>query len=124
MACFVISLILLGVRSVLFGVVDNLFLAIALQGLGGAIFPAMWSAGVAYADENASAGLKSTAQGLLGAMTFGFGAAVSGFAGGLLLEGMGGRGMFMVFGIVILVGLGLIEGVKRIFPEKGITQVI
>jgi MFS family permease len=55
---------------------------------------------------------------LLGAMTFGFGAAVSGFVGGLLLESMGGRGMFMVFGVAILAGLGLIEGVKRIFPEK------
>jgi len=121
---FVISLILLGVRSVLFGVADNLFLAIAVQGLGGAIFPAMWSAGVAYADENAPAGLKSTAQGLLGAMTFGFGAAVSGFAGGLLLESMGGRGMFMVFGVAILAGLGLIEGFKRIFPEKEMAQIV
>lgn len=118
---FVISLALLGVRSVLFGVVNNLFLAIAIQGIGGAIFPAMWSAGVAYADENAPAGLKSSAQGLFGSMTFGFGSAVSGFVGGLLLESVGGRGMFMVLGIVILVGLALIEGAKRLFPEKGIA---
>jgi len=32
--------------------------------------------------------------------------------------------MFMVFGVVILVGLGLIEGVKRIFPEKEMTQIV
>jgi PPP family 3-phenylpropionic acid transporter len=114
---FVISMVLLGVRSLLFGVANNLYLAIAIQGLGGAIFPAMWAAGVAYADENAPAGLKSTGQGLFGSMTFGFGGAISGFVGGLLLENIGGRGMFLVFGVVILVGLLLIEGVKRLFPE-------
>jgi len=119
---FVISLILLGVRSLLFGVVNNLFLAIVLQGLGGVMFPALWSAGVAYADENAPSGLKATAQGLFGAMTFGFGAAFSGFVGGLLLESIGGRGMFFVFGIVILVGWLLIEGVKKLFPEKKLVK--
>jgi len=113
-----ISLVLLGVRSVFFGLVNSVYLAIVIQGLGGVIFPAMWSAGVAYADENAPASLKSTAQGLFGSMTFGFGSAVCGFAGGLLLESMGGRGMFMVLGIIILGGMVLIEVVKRFFPEK------
>ncbi len=114
---FVSALALIGVRSLLFGLANNVFLAIVVQGLGGAIFPAMWSGGVAYADENAPVGLKSTAQGLFGAMTFGFGSAVSGFVGGVLLESIGGRGMFFVFGIVILVGMLLIEGLKRLFPE-------
>jgi len=121
---FVISLVLLGVRAVLFGVVNNLFLAIVVQGLGGAIFPAMWSACVAYADENAPAGLKATAQGLLGAVTFGFGAAVSGFVGGLLLESMGGRFMFLVFGIIILVGVGLVESLRRVFPERELSPTV
>jgi len=115
---FVISLVLLGIRSVLFGLTSNLYFAIAIQGLGGAVFPAMWSGGVAYADENAPGGLKSTAQGLFGAMTFGFGAAVCGFVGGPLLESIGGRGMFLVLGIIILGGLALIEAVKKLFPEK------
>lgn len=119
---FTIALVLLGVRSVLFGMVSNLFVAIVIQGLGGAIFPAMWSGGVAYADENAPAGLKSSAQGLFGAVTFGFGAAFSGFVGGLLLENVGGRGMFLVFGIVILAGMVLIEGLKRLFPERELIQ--
>jgi MFS family permease len=120
---FLISLVSLGVRSILFGLADNLYLAIAIQGAGGVVFPAMWSAGVAYADENAPVGMKSTAQGLFGAMTFGIGSAVAGFVGGLLLESIGGRGMFMVFGIVILAGLVLIEIVKRLLPERKVVGV-
>ncbi len=84
----------------------------------------MWLAGVSYADENAPPGLKSTAQGVFGAMTFGFGAALGGFVGGLLLESMGGRGMFFVLGIVILVGLALIEGIKRLPRQQEIIQTI
>jgi PPP family 3-phenylpropionic acid transporter len=115
---FVIALALMGVRSILFGMVDNLTLAIAIQILGGAIFPAMWLAGVAYADEHAPSNLKSTAQGLFGAMSFGFGSAFGGFAGGLLLDRMGTRGMFLVFGIIIIAGLALTEGLRRILPDE------
>ena len=121
---FVISLILLGARSLLFAASGTLFWAIVVQALGGMIFPAMWSAGVAYADQHAPAGLKSTAQGLFGAMSFGFGSAVGGFVGGLLIESGGGRGMFLVFGIVIFVGLVLIEGLKRILPQETLPQPV
>jgi MFS family permease len=82
------------------------------------IFPAMWLAGVSYADENAPAGLKSSAQGLFGAMCFGVGSAAGGFLGGLLLGSIGGRGMFLVFGIIVLVGLVMAEGIRRFFPEN------
>ena len=51
-------------------------------------------------------------------MMFGFGSAVTGFAGGLLLESIGGRGMFLVFGIVIFVGILIAEGFRRLFPDK------
>ena len=88
------------------------------------IFPALWLAGVSYADENAPAGLKSTAQGLFGAVMFGFGSAVSGFVGGLLLESLGGRGMFFVLGIVILVGLAVIEVIKRLLPKEKVPQTV
>ena len=87
------------------------------------IFPAMWTAGVSYADENAPAGLKSSAQGLFGAMSFGVGSAFSGFVCGPLLESIGGRGMYLVLGIVILLGLAVAEASRRLFPEKeGLPQ--
>ncbi|MBL8080941.1 MAG: hypothetical protein JNM55_23415 [Anaerolineales bacterium] len=57
-------------------------------------------------------------------MSFGFGSAVGGFIGGILLESMGGRSMFMVLGVVILVSLTLIEGAKRVFPAKVIQEAV
>ena len=78
----------------------------------------MWVAGVSYADENAPAGLKSSAQGLFGAVSFGVGSAFGGFVGGLLLESIGGSGLFLVFGIFILTGLAIAESIRRLFPEK------
>jgi len=121
---FIIALVLIGIRSLLYAVVDSTFQVFILQAFSGTIFPALWLAGVAYADENAPAGLKSTAQGLFGAVMFGFGSAVSGFVGGLLLESIGGRGMFLVLGIAILVGLALIEGIKRLLPKEEAAQTI
>ncbi len=121
---FLLALAMMGVRSLLFAWVSAPFAILIVQAIGGTIFPAMWLAGVAYADEHAPAGLKSTAMGLFGSMTFGFGSALGGFIGGLLLESIGGRGLFLVFGIIILAGLALIEGFKRLVPEKTIPQPI
>lgn len=115
---FLISLVLIGFRSVFFGLVNTVFMAIVVQAIGGMFFPAMWSAGVAYAFENAPVGLRSTAQSIFGAASFGIGSAVGGLICGVLLESLGGRGMFMVLGFIILGGVVLIEGAKRLFPEK------
>ncbi len=115
---FLIGVILLGVRSIGYAMLSTPMMVWGLQIVSGMIFPAMWLAGVSYADENAPAGLKSTAQGLFGAVTFGIGSSVGGFIGGVLLESIGGRSMFFVFGVVILIGLLLVEGINRIFPAK------
>jgi PPP family 3-phenylpropionic acid transporter len=112
-----LAIILVGVRSLLFALATTPLMALIVEGLGGMIFPAMWTAGVSYADENAPAGLKSTAQGLFGSMTFGVGSAVGGFIGGPLLQSLGGRGMFLVFGIIVFVGLAVAEGLRRLFPD-------
>lgn len=115
---FILSLVLIGIRSLFYGVINTPDLVLLLQALGGTIFPAMWLAGVSYADENAPAGLKSVAQGLFGSVMFGFGSAVGGFLAGPMLESIGGRGMFLVLGLLILGGLGTIELAKRIWPER------
>ncbi len=119
---FLIALVMMGVRCILLAFVHAPLTVLIIQGFGGMIFPAMWAAGVSYADEHAPIGLKSTAQGLFGAMSFGFGSAVGGFMGGLLLESIGGRGLFLVFGLIILGGLGIVEIVKRIFRMKKLCR--
>ncbi len=113
-----LTLVMFGVRSLLYAAVSTPLLVLLIQVFGGMIFPAMWTAGVSYADENAPAGLKSSAQGLFGAVSFGVGSAFSGFISGFLLEGIGGRGMFFVLGIIILLGLAVAEGFRRLFPPK------
>lgn len=115
---FILALVLIGMRSLLYAAISVPFLVLILQAFGGALFPAMWVAGVSYADENAPVGLKSSAQGLFGAVSFGVGSAVGGFIGGLLLASIGGRGMFLVLGIIILAGLAIAEAIRRFFPEK------
>lgn len=109
----IFSLIITGLRSLLFAAVGTPTLAIFSQVLNGLTFPAMWIAGVSYADENAPEGLKSTAQGLFGAMTFGFGSAVGGFMGGFLLESIGGRALFLVYGVVVLLGVAIITLIEK-----------
>jgi MFS family permease len=117
-------LVFLGIRSLFYALVNTPSAVLVVQVFGGTIFPALWLAGVTYADEHAPAGLKSTAQGLFGAMTFGFGSAVAGFAGGPLLESVGGRGMFLVFGLIIFGGLALIEVARRILPLEEVPQTV
>jgi PPP family 3-phenylpropionic acid transporter len=119
-----LALVLLGVRALFYALVSSPAAVLVVQVFGGTLFPALWLAGVTYADEHAPAGLKSTAQGLFGAVTFGFGSAIAGFAGGPLLESVGGRGMFLVFGLIILGGLVLIEVVRRILPVDEVPQAV
>jgi MFS transporter, PPP family, 3-phenylpropionic acid transporter len=121
---FMLALVLMGIRSLFFAWVSAPAAVLVVQALGGTIFPAMWLAGVAYADAHAPVGLKSTAQGLFAAMTFGIGSAVGGFIGGLLLESIGGRGMYLVFGVIILVGLAVVEIVKRVLPGEETPQSV
>ncbi len=113
-----LTLVLFSVRAFLYAAASAPATVLWIQAFGGMIFPAMWTAGVSYADEHAPAGLKSSAQGIFGAMSFGVGSAVSGFVAGPLLESIGGRGMFLVLGILTLVGLVLVESIRRLFPEK------
>ncbi len=115
---FITAMLITGVRLILFGVNRSPDLVLLIQLLNAFSFPAMWMAGVAYAHERAPAGLGATAQGLFAAMVFGIGAATGGFLGGPLLEILGGRGLFLVYGILALSVAGIGVGIERFLPKE------
>jgi MFS transporter, PPP family, 3-phenylpropionic acid transporter len=96
-----------GVRLLLLALFDSLTGILIFQLINGFTFPALWVAGVSYANENAPAGLSATAQAVFGTMIFGFGAAAGGFLGSLLLESLGGQMMYVIFGMMVLVMLAI-----------------
>jgi PPP family 3-phenylpropionic acid transporter len=102
-----------GIRLLLFAAASAPAGVLAFQFMNGLTFPAVWVAGVAFAYDNAPPGLSATAQGLFGAMIFGFGAAAGGLLGGLLLETVGGRAMYLVFGVFVLASLALLAPLER-----------
>ncbi len=95
------AMLITGVRLMLFALSHSANHMLIVQLFNGVTFPAMWMAGVAYADEHAPASLRTTAQGLFGVMVGGIGAAVGGFMGGALLESLRGRGLFFLYGIIV-----------------------
>ncbi len=107
-----------GVRLLLFAAASAPAGVLAFQFLNGFTFPAVWVAGVSFAYENAPPGLSATAQGLFGAMIFGFGAAAGGLLGGILLEAVGGRAMYLVFGLLVLGSLALLAPLQQRLPAK------
>jgi PPP family 3-phenylpropionic acid transporter len=119
-----VAMVMNGVRPLLFAVSGSVIPILLIQLLNVLAFPATWLAGVAYADENAPMNLKTTAQGLFSMMFFGVGMAAGGFFGGLLLESIGGQGMFALFGGVVLGVTFLVALIKKSIPaEKTADEV-
>jgi PPP family 3-phenylpropionic acid transporter len=112
-----LGMVVTGIRLLLFAAFNFPAGVLAFQILNGFTFPVVWVAGVSLADEYTPAGMSATAQGLFSAMVFGFGAAAGGLLGGLLIESTGGRGMYLVFGTIVLAGLALITLIERGLPE-------
>jgi PPP family 3-phenylpropionic acid transporter len=108
-----LAMIVTGLRLVALAMVRTPEAALLLQLINGLTFPAMWIAGVAYADQNAPPGLRSTAQGIFGAMVFGLGLAIGGFVGGPILEQAGGQAVFLVYGVVVLAATLVVIGLQR-----------
>lgn len=113
-----LAMVITGVRLVFLGASGTPNLVLFVQFFGGLTFPAMWMAGVAYADENAPVGMGATAQGMFGAMVMGFGSAVGGFVGGPLLESMGGQGLYIVFGVVVLIIVAFVAFMQSRLPTE------
>jgi PPP family 3-phenylpropionic acid transporter len=119
-----LALSVTGIRLLLFAASGTPSLILLVQLLNGLAYPAMWMASVSYADENAPAGMRTTAQGLFGAVAIGSGTAVGGFVGGLLLENVGGRGLYLVFGIVVLATVAVVTLIQNRLLEKTSPNVI
>lgn len=113
---FILSMVITSIRLILYALSTTPNLVLVVQLLNGLTFPLMWVAGVSYANENASEGMSTTAQGLFSAMVLGIGMAAGGFIGGLLLESIGGRGLYMVFGTGVLVIVAIVALIQRRLP--------
>jgi len=117
-ALLVFSIAMTGLRFLLLAVAANPIFVLFVQLLNGFNFPLLYVAGVTYADEHAPQGFRATAQGLFNAAMGGIGAAVGGFAGGLLFESVGARGMYLVFSIFVALVLVFVSLVRRILPPE------
>ena len=106
-----------GGRLLLFAAAATPVQALLIQLLNGFTFPAMWMAGVAYADQNAPAGMSATAQGIFGATVLGVGIAVGGFAGGPLLSSVGAHAMSLIYGVI---ALAIVGGVALAGSRRGL----
>ena len=112
------SLAMTSLRFLLLAVAPSPAFVLGVQLLNGFNHPLLTVAGVTYADEQAPAGYRATAQGLFNVALGGIGAAVGGFLGGLLFEGIGPKGMYWVFCIFVSVILVFVSIVRRTLPPE------
>jgi len=117
-ALLIFSLAMTGLRFLLLVVAPDPLFVLFIQLLNGFNYPLLIVAGVTYADEHAPQGFHATAQGLFNAATGGIGAAVGGFVGGLLFEGIGARGMYLFFCSFVVLILVFVILVQRMLPPE------
>lgn len=114
----VLTLIVTSLRFLLYAATGAPGMVMLIQLLNGLTMPAMWVAGVAYADENAPPGLRTTVQGLFTALVMGFGMAAGGLICGPLLESIGGHGLYLVFGVLTLAATLICMLIQRWLPVE------
>lgn len=113
----ILSMIATITRLFLLAIVTSEAGILVFQLINGITYSSLWVAGVSYVSEIAPPGLKATAQGIFGAIVFGFGAAAAGFLGAILLERIGGTGMYAIFGALMLAALVVYLLVERRLPK-------
>ncbi len=99
----ILSMFLTGIRLLLFGLVGTPTMALLVQLLNGVNYPLTWVAGVSFSDENAPEGYRATAQGLFSTLGVGLGSSVGGFVGGVILESLGARSLYLILAGFLLV---------------------
>jgi MFS transporter, PPP family, 3-phenylpropionic acid transporter len=119
----VLGVAVLGVRLLLYAAFNFPLAILVIQVMHGLTFPIIWIAGVSYAHEKAPAGLSATAQGLFGAFLFGFGSGLGSFFGGLLIDSLGGRGLYLVFGLFALLGLLVFAFLQQRLPQPHVETI-
>ena len=117
-AVVVFSMAMTGLRLLLLAVAPTPAFVLLVQLLNGFNYPLLTVAGVTYADEQAPKGFRATAQGLFNAAVGGIGAAVGGFAGGILFESMGAKGMYLVLSVFVAVVLVSVSLVRQSLPPE------
>lgn len=114
----VFSLAMTGVRFLLLAVAPHPTFVLFVQLLNGFNYPLLMVAGVIYANEHAPQGFRASAQGLFNTAMGGVGSAIGGFAGGLLFEAMGAKGMYLVFFLFVAIVLVLVSLIHRVLPPE------
>ena len=108
-----VSLAIMVVRAFAYANMTAAWQVLLISLLHGPTFSAMWSAGVAYADETAVPGLSATAQGIFSGTVLGLGSALGALVGGFLYESSGAVVAFQWAGWATLAALILFVGVNR-----------
>lgn len=114
----IFSIAMTGLRFLLLAVAVNPITVLFIQLLNGFNHPLLTVAGVTYADKHAPQGFRATAQGVFNVAVGGIGAAVGGFVGGLLFEGLGAKGMYFAFFIFIALVLVFVSLIRRTLPSE------
>lgn len=107
------SLVFMVIRAFAYAGMTAAWQVLLISLLHGPTFSAMWSAGVAYADETAVPGLSATAQGVFSGTVLGLGSALGAVVGGFLYESSGAIVAFQLAGWASLAALLLFIGVHR-----------
>ena len=107
------SLAIMVVRAFAYANMTAAWQVLLISLLHGPTFSAMWSAGVAYADETAVPGLSTTAQGIFNGTVLGLGSELGAVIGGFLYESSGAVVAFQWAGWATLAAFILFVGVHR-----------
>jgi MFS transporter, PPP family, 3-phenylpropionic acid transporter len=101
----VIAMTVIGLRLISYSLTTQAWVVLLIQLVHGLTFAAIYTAGVYYADQIAPPGMKATAQGMFSGTLMGFGSAVGGLLGGVLMDRFSPGGMYAFAGTLVLVGL-------------------